>query len=161
MKDLLGGLLGIDNVDTLAVATHMSFPLKDQIIRALAELRADQAAFVDSLDDLLDTVKEAMDRRNVLVHNPLMLNPETNEVFSHRLKARGSLQLELKPITVDEIEQDAALIYEVGLSIIQFMNAFEIEYRYRQTPLMEPLNRRKTARAQRREAAADETCAAK
>lgn len=153
MKDLLGGLLGIDNMDTLAVAHHMAFPLKEQVIRALAELRTNQAAFVDEIDDLLDTVKEAMNRRNVIVHNPLMRNPDTNEVFSHRMRARGSLQLELRPITIDEIEEDATLIYEVGMSIIQFMQFFGIKHRYRQAPLMEPLDRRKKARADRREAA--------
>ena len=153
MSDLIGGLLGIDNMDTAAVATHMSFPLKSQVIRALAELKTNQTSFIDELDDLLDTVKDAMDKRNVLVHNPLLRNPDTNEVFSWRLKARGSLQLDLKPITVDEIKQDAALIYEVGLSILTFMESCGIPHTYRQTPLMMPLDRGKKARAKRREAA--------
>lgn len=154
MRDLLGGLLGIDDMDTAAVATHMSFPLKDQIIRALAELKTDGSPFVDDLDDLLDSVKEAMDRRNVIVHNPLLRHPETNEVYSWRLKARGSLQLELKPIAIGEIKEDAALIYEVGLAILRFMDECAIPHLYRQRPLMEPLDRRKKARAERREAAA-------
>jgi len=149
MQDLIGGLLGIDNIESLALAAHMPAPLKDHVARALIEMNATASVYVDLLDELLDAVNEALAKRNVIVHNPLLRHPETGEIFSHRLKARGSLQLELRPIKVEEMEQDAALIYEAGLALIQFMGAFGVASSIRTRPLWEPLDRSKKARAKR------------
>lgn len=151
MQDLIGGLLGIDNIEALALSAHMPAPLKDHVARSLIEMNATDAAYVDLLDDLLDAVNEALAKRNVIVHNPLLRHPDTGEIFSHRLKARGSLQLELRPISAEEMEQDAALIYEAGIAIIQFMGAFGLESSMRTRPLWEPLDRSKKARAKRRD----------
>lgn len=151
LQDFIGALLGIDNIETLAVTTHMAGPLKDHVIRALIELNTVHSAVVDEVDDLMDAIKDAMDRRNVVVHNPLIKHPKTGEILSHRLKARGCLQLELRPISVKEIEQDASLINEVGMNLMSFMMLHEIGPRERTRLLMEPLNRSKKARAKRRE----------
>lgn len=151
MQDLIGGLLGIDNIEAMALSAHMAAPLKDKIARALIELNARTAEYVDLVDDLLDAVNEALARRNVIVHNPLIRHPDTGEILSHRLKARGSLQLELRPITVEEIQQDAALIYEVGVAVLQFMAFYGLRLAERTRAIFEPLNRSKKARAERRD----------
>jgi hypothetical protein len=92
-----------------------------------------------------------LEHRNVIVHNALIRHPETGEVLSHRLKARGSLQLELRPVSVEEIEQDASLIYEVGMALMSFMMDYGLGPRFRKHPPREPLDRSKKARAKRRE----------
>jgi hypothetical protein len=153
MQDFIGALLNIDAIEALALTTHMAGPLKDHVARALIELNAIALDVVDEIDDLLDDIKDAMDRRNVIVHNELITHPTTGEIISHRLKARGSLQLELRPISVEEIQQDARLIYEVGMNLVRWMDAHNVGPRQRTRPPREPINRTKKARAKRREAA--------
>jgi hypothetical protein len=148
--DFIGCLLGIDNIETLALTTHMAGPLKDHVARALIEMKTNSSNVVDDVDDLLDAIDEAMKRRNVVVHNPLIIHPKTKEVLSHRLKARGSLRLELRPISVKEIEEDARLIHEVGMALVGFMMDRGLEPITRTKPLMEYLDRGKKAREVRR-----------
>jgi len=149
--EFIGALIGADNIETLALTTHMNAPLKDHVARSLIELNAVSAEILDQVDDLLDNIDDATARRNVIIHNQLIMHPKTGEVLSHRLKARGSLQLELRPISVEEIKEDARLIYEAALALINFMGIFRIEPRERRAPLREPLNRSKKARAERRD----------
>ncbi len=146
----IGAILGADEIETLTLTAHMAAPLRDQVARALIELNATSADVVDDTDDLLDSINEALGRRNIVVHNRLIRHPDTGDIFSHRLKARGSLQLELKPITVAEIEEDAALIYEAGIALQRFMLLRGILPENRLGPLWEPLDRRKKARQERR-----------
>lgn len=120
LQKLIAGLLGIDNVQSVALGAHLTFPLKDHIIRTLAELSAPSLQELDKLDDLLDAVKDALDKRNTIVHNSFAIHPN-GQVFSYRVKARGSLQAELKPVTFEEMEKDAALVYKVGMDIFSYM----------------------------------------
>jgi predicted RNA-binding protein (virulence factor B family) len=151
--DFIGALLGVDAVETLALTTHMAGPLKDHVVRALTELNAVSVEIVDQIDDLMDAINEAMNRRNVIVHNALIMHPGTGEILSHRLKARGSLQLELRPVSVEEIKQDASLIYEVGMALMGFMMAYGLGPRERKHAPRQPLDRSKKARAKRRDTA--------
>lgn len=151
LQDFIGVLLGIDNIETLALTTHMAAPLKDHVIRALIELNASKASIVDEVDDLLDRVGDAMAKRNTIVHNSFAIHPDTGAIESHRLKARGSLQLDLVPVTVEELQEHAALIYEAGLDLIAFMTKCGLAPNNRTRPIHEPLNRGKKARAERRQ----------
>jgi hypothetical protein len=151
--DFIAALLGIDAIETLALTTHMVGPLKDHVVRALTELNAVSVEIVDQIDDLMDAINEAMNRRNVIVHNALIMHPTTGEILSHRLKARGSLQLELRPVSVEEIKQDASLIYEVGMALMGFMMAYGLGPRERKHAPRQPLDRSKKARAKRRDTA--------
>lgn len=149
--DFIATILGTDMAEALALTAHMSNPLKDQVARTLVELAAADAKTVDRADDLLDAIKEAQGRRNVIVHNKLARHPETNEVFSYREEARGSTIVKLKPITVDEIEEVASLIYEAGLDLQRFMVNLGLDYPSAlKRPLRQPLNRKKKAREARR-----------
>ena len=150
LSDFIGAVIGSDNIETMALTTHMSFPLKDNIIRSLIELNAATAEVVDNLDDILDSIGEAITKRNAIIHNPLIRHPETGEILSHRMKSRGSLQLALKPITVEEIQEDATLIYKAGMALQSFMMLYGLSPRTRKAQLREPLDRSKKARAKRR-----------
>lgn len=150
VQQFIGAILGIDQAETIALTAHMSNPLKDHAARALIELNAKNAGIVDDVDDLLDAINDAYDKRNVIVHNAFIRNPETSELFSWREKARGSLQGELKPVSIDEIKENAALVYEVGIDLVRFMTSNGISPTERTRPLRTPLDRRKKARTSRR-----------
>ncbi|MGF1454436.1 MAG: hypothetical protein ACFB6R_03560 [Alphaproteobacteria bacterium] len=145
----ISAILGIDDAESISLTAHMSNPLKDQIARALIELNATNSDTVDQVDDLLDAINEAYERRNITVHNSFARDPETNEVFSFREIARGSTRIELKPISVDQIKEDAALIYKTGINLQRFMALCRIDTARRTRPLRVPLNRKKKARAAR------------
>ncbi|WP_397582754.1 hypothetical protein [Sphingorhabdus sp.] len=150
MRDFIGCLLGIDNAETIALGAHMSMPMKDDIIRAIVELNAPSASEVDVLDDILDTIKEAMALRNAIAHNAFAIHPTTKEIYSMREKARGSLQVDFTVIKVDEIFAVADSVYQAGMALQEFMISRQMGPIFRQKALHEPLNRKKKARADRR-----------
>ena len=149
LQDLIGGLLGLDNVQTLALTAQLSGMMKDHIGRALSELGAPTVAEVDALDNLLDRVNSAMEKRNTLLHNQLYRHPETGEVSSMRTSARGSLQMKLTPLVIADVERDAAEIYDAGIAVMEFMMQRGIVPRIRNAPMREPINRSRKARAER------------
>jgi hypothetical protein len=85
MRNFMGIVLGVDNIETEALGTHMSFPMKDDIIRSIFELNAPSASFVDEVDDILDDIRDAMQLRNVVAHNEFAIHPDTGEIFSLRI----------------------------------------------------------------------------
>ena len=151
MRDFIGCLLGIDNAETIALGAHMSMPMKDDIIRAIIELNAPSASEVDVLDDILDTIRDAMALRNAIAHNAFAIHPATKEIYSMREKARGSLQVDFTEIKVDEVFAVADSVYKAGMALQDFMISRHMGPIFRKKPLREPLNRKKKARADRRE----------
>ena len=151
MRDFVGSYLGIDLAESLAVGAHMSTPMRDNIIRALIELNAPRASDVDDLDDILDLVREATSRRNAVAHNAFARHPDTGQVFSLRERARGSLQVDFKPIEVAELKEVAAEMYAAGMALMEYMMARGIGPRGRKKPIREPLNRGRKARQARRD----------
>lgn len=152
MQHLIGSLLRLDLLESLAVTAHMSAPLKDQVARTLIELSDAPTDVVDQLDDLLDALEAATRKRNVVVHNSCARHPVTGEVFSYRESARGSLQVSLQPVRIEEIEQDATQIFDAGLAIIEFMVAHGLGPTHPEGARRAPFNRKKEAREKRREA---------
>jgi hypothetical protein len=151
MREFIGSYLGVDMAESLALGAHISTRMKDDIIRALVELNAECASDVDELDDILDRVREATEHRNAVAHNAFARHPETGQVFSLRERARGSLQVDLRPIEVAELTEIATELYGSGLALVEYMMARGIEPRDRERPLHEPLNRGKKARQARRD----------
>ena len=149
VQSFIGAVLQIDNIETIALTAHMSAPLKDHVARALIELNAVSADVVDTVDELLDAISAAAEKRNVVVHNSIVRHPETGELFSYRESARGSLQVSLQPVRVEEIEKDATLIYEAGMDLARFMILHGLVAPDRTRPIRVPLNRRKKARQER------------
>lgn len=151
MRNFMGIVLGVDNIETEALGTHMSFPMKNDIIRSILELNAPSASFVDEVDDILDEIRDAMQMRNVVAHNEFAIHPGTNEIFSLRIKARGSLQSEFKRVTTEELLGTADHIYRAGMALQDFMLKNHLGPRFRERPLRDPLNRGRKARQARRE----------
>ncbi|HXQ11519.1 MAG TPA: hypothetical protein VN805_11045 [Caulobacteraceae bacterium] len=127
---LIGCLLGIDAEYQVAVTTHMTAPLRDGVVRAVAEIRIDDLDALDRLDVLLDQIQSAIDKRNAIVHRRWSRHPTTGEVFTVKTSARGSVRSDLAPMSVDQIKSDAAFIYDAGIELLQFMIAMGLEPRF-------------------------------
>lgn len=151
LQDFIGAVLGIDNIETRALTAHISVPLKQQILKSVAELNAPHAADVDTIDDLMDAVDAAFKKRNEIVHNAILRNPNTDELMTYREKARGGFQVDLVSISIEQIQNDAAEIYEVGMEMMRFMIMRNLAPRTRGAPIREPLDRRPKARKARQE----------
>lgn len=149
VRTAIGVFLKIDNIETLALTTQMSNPLMDQILRAVAELNAANARMVDDLDDILDTISAGLVQRNAAAHKSLCRNPQNGEVLMWREKVKGSVELELKPITVDDLNGVADLLLEASNELTQFVTNCGGP-RFREGALREPLKRTKAARKERR-----------
>ena len=149
MRSFIGALLGIDNIETIALGAHMSLPMKDDIIRALVELNAPSASAVDEIDDILDRIKDTLQLRNAVAHNAFAIHPDNHEIYSLRERARGSLQVEFKPVRSEELLEAADQIYRAGMALQEYMIKTGLGPLVRAKQLREPLNRGKKAREQR------------
>jgi hypothetical protein len=105
---------------------------------------------VDTVDCLLDAIKSATENRNILVHNALARHPDTGEVFSIRLQARGSLKVSMQPVEIEQVKRDAAEIYNAGMELMRFMQTFNCNPVDRTRPIHAPLDRGKKAREARK-----------
>lgn len=150
LQNFIGAVLKIDLIETRALTAHMSMPLKDDIARALAELSAPTASELDAIDDILDGVWDAMQKRNTLAHNAIIRRVETGEILSWREQARGSFSGKLTPIQSEEIERDAEVIYQAGMALQGFMIERNLHPLDRDTLPRVPIKRTKKAREARR-----------
>lgn len=127
VQTFIGACLGVDVEYAIAVTAHMSHPLRDDVARAVAEIRIDDLDALDELDTILNRVNEAAGKRNAVAHRSWCRHPETDEVFTVKETARGSVQVELIPMSVSAIKEDAAFIYEAGLDVVRLMIALGLE----------------------------------
>ena len=155
MRDFIGAMLNIDNVDSIALCTPMPFPLKNQIIRTLNELKAPKASELDELDDIFDRIEAAIQKRNSIAHSSFPIHPETKQVYRYKEKARGALSAEMVEVTVEELIGIAKEINESGLLLMEFMMKRGLGPQHRTEPLREPISRGKKAREGRRAAYGD------
>jgi hypothetical protein len=89
VQEFIGGLLGIDHIETIALTAQMSANLREQIARSLLELNAANSWVVDTVDDLMDAIAAATEKRNHLVHTQwlAMKRPEKYSACASRLAA--------------------------------------------------------------------------
>jgi hypothetical protein len=117
----IGGCLGITVEYSAAVTTHMAAPLRDHVLRAAAEIRIDNLDDLDELDQLLDEINEAFAKRNAYVHHSWCRDPRTGAVYTVKTVARGRVESDLIPMTVNQIKQDAAFIHLAGMNLMAFL----------------------------------------
>ena len=95
----IAGCLKVEVDYGAAVTTHMSAPLRDSVLRAVAEIRIDDLDTLDELDRILDHIRdEVQPRRNAIAHHTWCRDPNTDEVFTVKQTARGSVDAELIPM---------------------------------------------------------------
>jgi hypothetical protein len=121
----IGGALG-DAMYMTAVTTHMPMPLRFHVLRAAAEIRIDDLDDLDLLDEILDNIDKAMQKRNDVAHNIWCTHPDTQEIFTVKTTARGSVDTELIPMDIPAIKRDAAAIYAAGIKLLDFMIAKDL-----------------------------------
>jgi hypothetical protein len=81
----------------------------------------DEAICQHGLDALLANISKAMLTRNEVAHNAWCMNSTTKELFAEKTSARGSLEIELIPMSISKIRQDATGIYVAGIELMQFL----------------------------------------
>jgi hypothetical protein len=149
VRTAIGVFFKIDQIEALALTTKLSTPLKDKIIRAVAELNAGSASMVDDLDDILDKINSGMEQRNAVAHRSLCKHPESGEIFMWKEKVSGSIELELKPVAVAELNEIGNNLLAASNELTAFLGRVGGP-RSREGILREPLKRTKAARAERR-----------
>jgi hypothetical protein len=77
---------------------------------------------LDRLDKLLDEVRQTFRLRNDYVHGSLCCDKATNEYFSSQYRARGSVDVDLVPISVGKIRSDANRVYQAGMKLFEFLD---------------------------------------
>jgi hypothetical protein len=151
VESAIAGCLGVDFEYGKAVTTHMTAPLRDSVLRSVAELKIDDLDALDELDQLLDNVNDANTKRNAVVHHAWCRDPETGAVFTHRETSRTRFESDLLPMSVDQVKSDALFVYEAGMALYSFLMAHKL------LPPFPPEDRfrghkSKAARKKRREA---------
>lgn len=116
----IAGCLNVDEEYGQAVATHMTAPLRDSVLRSVAEIRIDDLNALNELDALLDETKIAFDKRNAVVHRSWCRHPTTDETYMIKTVARTRVESELIPMTFEEIRADGTLIYDLSLRLANF-----------------------------------------
>jgi hypothetical protein len=117
----IAGCLGVDGDYGMAITTHMSAPLRDDVLRAAAEIRIDNLDALDELDVILDNINKVVGRRNSTVHNLWGVDEKTGQVITVKITARGSVQAEYIPMSVDGVRADAKAIYDAGMDLLRFL----------------------------------------
>jgi hypothetical protein len=117
-----------------AVTTHMAMPLRFSSLRAAAELRIDDLNALDELDDILDVVEKAFDKRNAVVHHTWCRDPHTGEVFTVKDTARTSVRTDLIPMMVDQVESDALFVYQAGMMLMAFLAKHGLKLKFPPAP---------------------------
>lgn len=118
----IGGCLQIDVEYNAAVTTHMAAPLRDNVLRAVAEIKIDDLDDLDKLDQLLDNINAAFMKRNAYVHHCWCRDFVTGDVFTVKQEARGTVSTELIPMSIDQIKTDARFIYDASTALMRFLS---------------------------------------
>jgi hypothetical protein len=145
----MAAILGIEAHYSAAITAHMSAPLLDNSLRAVAQIRIDDLDALDRLDELLDAVNEALTKRNSYVHGNIGRERDTNQCFLIRIEARGQLEGDSTPISVNNIKSDAHFILDTGLDLIQFTTSLGFGLRFPASP-PNRAHKSKAARKKRR-----------
>ena len=117
----IAGCAGIDAEYGMAVTTHMTSPLRDSVLRSVAEIRIDDLDALDELDKLLDAINDALIKRNAVVHHTWCRDTKTGKTFTVKETARTRLESELLPMSVDQVKRDALFVYEAGINLLTFL----------------------------------------
>ena|SRR6266850_631902 len=99
----------------------MNAPLRDNILRSVAEIRIDSLDDLDELDVLLDEIKVAFSKRNKYLHNSWCRHPATGNCYTQTVESRGSLDAALTPVSAGEITAAAMFIYDAGMKLMGFL----------------------------------------
>jgi hypothetical protein len=150
VQDAIAGCLNLDSEQGPAITTHMSMPLRFSALKAAAEIKIDDLDSLDMLDELIDAIEDAFDLRNSYLHHRWCRNPDTDQVYTVKEKARTRYEIELIPMSINAIKSDATAIYQSGINLYQFLIIRGLIPRF--APFRPRTHKSKPARKKRREA---------
>ena len=110
----ISGCLGLDAEIGAAVTTHMSAPLRFSVLKSVAGIKIDDLDVLDELDKQITELEIAFRKRNDIIHNQWARDPDTNDLFNLKERARTRYEMNLLPVTIDGIKSEALFIYDVG-----------------------------------------------
>lgn len=120
METALTGFLRLDVHTGGALTANMNAPTRDNALRAIGKLRlseADQAR----LEDLLDAIKSAHNRRNAIVHHTWAIHKQTGQVFRVDINAHNDQSHHRHRVDLAALQEDAAQIHRVGRELLEFV----------------------------------------
>lgn len=126
LQEAIGGCLGIDREYTGAVTAHMANPLRDSVLRSVAEIRLNDLDRLDELDDILDNIKIALDKRNAIAHCCWCRDPVNGRVYTVKQTARVRLLEDLVEMSLEKLRADADFIYKAGLELMAFLSDYSL-----------------------------------
>jgi hypothetical protein len=121
VQQAIAGCCGLDIEYGKAITVHMTMPLRFSALRSVAEIRIDDLDLLDELDRHLDRLEECTAKRNGLAHSKWCRDPTTGDLYIVEEKARSRLEAELRPVSIEDVERDATLIYQAGIDLYAFL----------------------------------------
>lgn len=110
-----------------AVTTHLSLPLRLDILLALARERIDDEQKIKELKKLCEKIrKEVAPKRNDVIHGIWVGGDEAEKSWLITFKARGELKGKEKDLTVEEINKISREIMNVFEEFYDFFIVNEI-----------------------------------
>lgn len=117
----ISACLDIDFEFGAAITTHMNAPQRDNVLRAVAEIKIENLDDLDELDRLLDQINVAFAKRNAYVHRSWCQHPTSKKVYTVKTSARGRVETDLVAMDLTEIRRDAQFIYQAGMDLQTFL----------------------------------------
>jgi hypothetical protein len=126
VKEAIAGCLGVDTKYGQAVTTHMTMPLRFSVLRSTAEIRIDDPDVLNELDALLKRIEKAFNKRNAVVHHTWCRDQDTGQVFTVKETARVRVEMDLIPMSADQVKSDALFVYQAGMDLYSFLMAHNL-----------------------------------
>ena len=99
-----------------SLITHSSFPQRLDSLSSLCDLLKNEHKHLEKHRDVVRIIKNAQSKRNKFTHNGIILN-EKGELEMLTVSARGKLKMEVKPISLVELDRAAMSIHEAVLAL--------------------------------------------
>lgn len=132
------------------ITAHMNGPLRDNVLRSVAQITIDNLDDLDELDQLLDNINTAIAKRNLYVHNSIGRDKATTDKFYiAKIESRGELDTAAIPVSAQQIKDDANAILQSGLRLMDFLMARDLLAKFPAT-IPEREHKSKAARKKRR-----------
>jgi hypothetical protein len=117
----IAGCLDIDYERMIAVTQHMTLPLKISVLLSVSEIRIDDLDALDKLDELIEGVRDALEKRNNIVHDSWCVSKSDGALFRYKFSARTRVEAESTPIAIEEIVTIANTIEKAGTDLMAFL----------------------------------------
>jgi len=117
----IGRLAGFGTYDPRAaiVTAHMTWPLKMDVLEALADQLAPQLPRLAQYNTVKPLLKKAQDARNQVAHGHWVYRD--GKVYRLRATARGKLRANIQPVALAEIESAINHISAAGRAVLKIV----------------------------------------